>query len=257
VRRSLLNALLYFPARAVRESPASIGLEYEDLELIAADGVRLHGWWVAARGKPRGHVLLFHGNGGNIADRVLHVGLLAGVGFDVLLFDYRGYGRSGGRPGEEGTYLDARAALACLLRRPGVDPSQVILLGESLGGAVALEVALERPPAGVVLLSAFTGIRALARLHYPFVPAPLVPDAYPSLRRIRRLERVPVLVIHGDEDDVVPVEHGRALFDAAPGPKRLRLFEGLGHNDLLVVAGREAAREIADWADSLEASPTS
>jgi pimeloyl-ACP methyl ester carboxylesterase len=131
-----------------------------------------------------------------------------------------------------------------------VDPARVFLLGESLGGAVALELALEHRPAGLVLLSAFTGIRALAALHYPFVPGPLVPDAYPSLRRIRRLE-TPVLVIHGEEDEVAPVEHGRALYEAARGAKRLRVFQGAGHNDLLALAGGDIAREIATWADSL------
>ena len=254
MRGSLLNTLLYFPARAVAETPSSAGLAYEDLELTAADGVRLHGWWVGARGRPRGHLLLFHGNAGNIGDRVLHAALLTAVGFDVLLFDYRGYGHSRGRPSEEGTYLDARAALARLLARPGVDPSRVILLGESLGAAVALEVALERPPAGLVLLSAFTGVRALGALHYPYVPRQLVPDAYPSLRRIGRLQ-APLLVIHGEEDDIVPVEHGRALFEAAAGPKRLRLLPDLGHNDILVVAGADIAREIASWAQGLGGEP--
>ena len=250
MRRTLLNALLYFPARALAQTPSSAGLEHEELAPVAADGVRLHGWWVLARGTPRAHVLLFHGNAGNVGDRVLHAALLAAAGFDVLLFDYRGYGQSEGRPSEEGTGLDARAALGCLLGRPGVDPARAIFLGESLGGAVALELAVERPPAGLVLLSAFTGVRARGRLHYPFVPRALVPDAYPSLRRIRRL-RSPLLVIHGDRDEVVPVEHGRALFEAAPGPKCLRVLAGLGHNDLMVGAGPDLAREIAAWAEEV------
>jgi uncharacterized protein len=254
VLRTLLHANLFFPSRAILETPA--GLEHLEMAVTTQDGERLHGWWVAARGDRRGHVLLCHGNAGNVGDRVLHAALLTAAGFDVLLFDPRGYGRSTGRPSEEGTYRDARAALGWLLGRPETDPARVLYLGESLGGAVALELALHRPPAGLVLLSTFTGIRDLARLHARHIPSFLVPDAYPSLRRIGRL-RAPLLVLHGDDDLIVPVEHGRALFDAAPEPKRLHVFAGLGHNDLVAGAGRELAAVIAGWAAELAAQPPS
>ena len=245
--RALLNALLYLPSRAIVRSPADAGLRHRELALHTSDGERLHGWWIPARSERVGHVLLFHGNGGNIGDRVALAALLAAAGLDVLLFDYRGYGRSSGRPGEHGTYRDARAALAGLRELPGVDRSRVLYLGESLGGGVAVELALEHPPAGLVLLSAFTGVREMARLHYPFVPAAAVPDAYPSLRRIGEL-RAPLLVLHGEDDAIVPVEHGRRLYEAAPGPKRLRTVPGAGHNDIVSVAGTRLAREIAAWA---------
>ena len=245
--RSLLNALLYFPSRDFLATPEQAGLAHRDLRFEAGDGERLHGWWIDARSEPLGHLLLCHGNAGNIGDRVLHAELLTAAGFDVLLFDYRGYGRSSGSPTEAGTYRDARAALGCLLQQPGVDRARVFYLGESLGGAVALELSLERPPTGLVLLSAFTGVRELARLHYPFVPSALVPDAYPALRRIRELH-APLLVLHGDRDEIVPLSQGRALLDAAPGAKRIQVFPGLGHNDLVSLAGAELARVIADWA---------
>jgi uncharacterized protein len=254
VIRLLLNSLLYFPTRAIIETPDRAGLDYRDLGLETDDGERLHGWWIGARADSVGHLLLCHGNAGNVGDRVLHAALLAAAGFDVLLFDYRGYGRSSGRPSEEGTYRDARAALTCLLEQPGVDPARVFYLGESLGGAVALDLALERPAAGLVLLSAFTGVRELGRLHYPFVPAALVPDAYPTLRRIHELN-APLLVLHGDRDDIVPLSHGRALFEAAPGLKRLHVFPGLGHNDLVPLAGAEFARVIASWVRGLQRPP--
>jgi uncharacterized protein len=242
----LLNSLLYFPSRAIIETPGRADLDYRELALETDDGERLHGWWIGAQRDSLGHLLLCHGNAGNVGDRVLHASLLTATGFDVLLFDYRGYGRSGGRPSEEGTYRDARAALTSLLEQPGVDPARVLYLGESLGGAVALDLALEQPPAGLVLLSAFTGVRELGRLHYPFVPTFLIPDAYPTLRRIHEL-RAPLLVLHGDRDDIVPLSQGRALFDAAPGPKHMRVFPGLGHDDLVSLAGAELAREIASW----------
>jgi uncharacterized protein len=252
--RALLNSLLYFPSRTIVGTPDRAGLDYRDLRLETDDGERLHGWWIGARTDSLGHLLLCHGNAGNIGDRVLHAALLTAAGFDVLLFDYRGYGRSSGRPSEQGTYRDARAALACLLEQPGADPRRVFYFGESLGGAVALDLALERPPRGLVLLSAFTGVRELGRLHYPFVPSALVPDAYPALRRIQELH-APLLVLHGDRDDIVPLSQGRSLFEAAPGPKRMHVFPGLGHNDLVPFAGTELARMIASWVSGLEQSP--
>jgi uncharacterized protein len=254
VIRPLLNSLLYFPSRAIIETPDRAGLDYLELELETNDGERLHGWWIGARTESLGHLLLCHGNAGNVGDRVLHAALLTATGFDVLVFDYRGYGRSSGRPSEAGTYRDARAALTCLLEQPGVDPGQVFYLGESLGGAVALDLAIERPPAGLGLLSAFTGVRDLGRLHYPFVPPALVPDAYPTLRRIHELH-APLLVLHGDRDEIVPLSQGRALFEAAPGPKRMHVFPGLGHNDLVPLAGADFAQVIASWVSGLQPPP--
>jgi uncharacterized protein len=248
--RPLLHSLLYFPSRAIVETPREAGLEHRELALETEDAERLHGWWIETRAERLGHMLLCHGNAGNVGDRVLHAELLTAAGFDVLLFDYRGYGRSSGRPSEEGTYRDARAALACLLEQPEVDAARVFYLGESLGGSVALDLALARAPAGLVLLSTFTGVRQMARLHYPFLPAALVPDAYPTLRRLPHLS-APLLVLHGERDDIVPLSQGRELFEAAPDPKLLHVFPGLGHNDLVPLAGAEFAREIASWASEV------
>ena len=243
--RPLLNALLYLPSRELAAEPR---VPFEELELRSDDGERLYGWWVPATGRPRlGHMLLLHGNGGNVGDRAPHAELLAAAGFDVLAFDYRGYGRSSGRPNEDGTYRDARAALAELLRRDGVDPARVVYLGESLGGAIALELALSSPPAGLILQSTFTSVRHMARLHYPFVPRALVPDAYPSLRLVTGL-RAPLLCLHGDRDEVIPLMYGEALFDAAPEPKTMHVFHGVAHNDMLARAGREWIDVIARWA---------
>jgi pimeloyl-ACP methyl ester carboxylesterase len=233
----LLNSLLFFPARKLIATPAQAGLAYEDVAITTADDKRLHGWWVPSRaGAPRAHVLLCHGNAGNVGDRVPHAALLCAAGFDVLLFDYRGYGRSTGRPSELGTYRDARAALAALLARPGVDPDRVVYLGESLGGAVALELALDHPPAGLVLMATFTSVRDMAKRHYPFIPQALVPDAYPSLRRLRE-QRAPVLIIHGTRDAIVPLLHAHELCAAAPGPKQFQAIDGAGHNDIVARAG--------------------
>lgn len=243
--RPLLNAMLYLPTRRVARRP---GVAFSDVEFETEDGERLHGWWVPARAPSLGHVLLLHGNAGNIGDRVPHIELLTAAGLDVLAFDYRGYGRSSGRPSEEGTYLDASAARAALLRQPGVDGGRVIYLGESLGGAVALALAIRSPPAGLVLQSTFTSIRDMARLHYPLIPRALVPDAYPSLRLVADL-RAQLLCLHGERDEIVPLLHGEALFEAAGCPKRMLVFPGVGHNDLIALAGRRWAEAIAEFAD--------
>jgi fermentation-respiration switch protein FrsA (DUF1100 family) len=244
----LLNSLLYFPLRTLEGSPREAGLDFEELQLRTSDGERLHGWWIRARRRPAlAHVLFFHGNGGNISQRLGTAKLLVDAGFDLLLFDYRGYGLSAGTPSEKGTYRDARAARGALLARDDADPARIIYLGESLGGAVAAELALEHPPLGLVLQSTFTSVRDMARLHYPFIPGFAVPNAYPTLDRIRRL-RSPLLVIHGELDDIVPVSHGRALFEAANEPKTLRVVRGAGHNDLVEVAGTGYGSAVANWA---------
>jgi fermentation-respiration switch protein FrsA (DUF1100 family) len=252
MRAALLNSLLYFPAARLDGTPRDAGLEYRDLEIATGDGQRLHGWWIPRRGgaPALGHVLHFHGNAGNISHRLDEAAVLSAAGLDVLLFDYRGYGRSTGSPGEGGTYQDARAAREALLRQPGVDPARILYLGESLGGAVAVELAGAAPPRGLVLRSTFTSVRDMARLHYPIVPAAVVVDAYPTLSRLREL-RVPLLVIHGDRDDIVPLSHGEALLAAAREPKRLEIVRGAGHNDLLWVAGARYAAAIAEWVAGL------
>jgi pimeloyl-ACP methyl ester carboxylesterase len=239
ITRPLLNALLFFPARALHATPDA---PYEELAIATDDGERLHGWWVPSGADDARHVLLCHGNGGNVSDRVPHIAHLNAAGFDVLAFDYRGYGRSTGRPSEAGTYRDARAARRALLER--ADPDRVLYLGESLGAAVALELAHHHPPAGLILQSPFTSIRDMARLHYPVVPRALVPDAYPSLRLIRQLA-IPLLVLHGERDGIVPLLHGEELYEAATCPKRLVRFPHAGHNDLV---GPAWAAAIAAWA---------
>jgi pimeloyl-ACP methyl ester carboxylesterase len=225
----LMNALLFLPSREILQTPAS---PYED---VAIGG--LHGWWVPATTPTIGQVLLFHGNAGNLGDRVPHIALLTAAGFDVLAFDYRGYGRSAGRPSEHGTYEDARAA------RDALGPGRTIYLGESLGGAIALELAIHHPPAGLVLQSTFTSIKAMARLHYPFIPRALVPDAYPSLRLIQEL-RAPLLILHGSRDAIVPLMDGEELYRAAREPKRIEVLDA-GHNDMV---GPRWIEAIAEWA---------
>ena len=249
-----MGSLTYFPEKEIAQTPADFGLRYSDLQFETDDGERLFGWWITTEHTPpSGHILVCHGNGGNISDRLIDADLLSLAGFNLLLFDYRGYGRSSGRPNEEGTYRDALAAKDVLLARPECDPARVIYLGESLGGAIALALALEAPPRGLVLQSTFTSLRAVAHHHYPVIPSVVVPDAYPSIRRIAKLQ-APLLSLHGDRDEVVPLSEGRALYEAAPEPKRLHVFEGLGHSDL-VTAGPAYSRVFKEWAREVVGEP--
>lgn len=242
----ILNALTYQPGdRRIVATPEMFGVPYDDLSLTTSDGETLNAWFVRAAGEPLAHILFAHGNGGNIGDRSPMLAMLAAVGFDVLVFDYRGYGRSTGRTSEQGTYRDARAARDALLARPGIDPNRVVYLGKSLGGGVMLELASAFPPAALLLMSTFTGLRAAAAAVYPFLPKVFVPNAYPSLKRIRGL-RCPVLIMHGDTDELLPVEMGRTLFAAAPEPKELRIYAGGMHNDLIGFPGW--AETVAGWA---------
>ncbi|WP_405497647.1 alpha/beta hydrolase [Nocardia sp. NBC_00511] len=242
----ILNALSYVPGeRRIVATPAMFGVAFEELSLRTSDGETVDAWFVPAVGETVGHLLFAHGNGGNIGDRSPMLAMLAQAGFDVLIFDYRGYGQSSGRPNERGTYRDARAAREALLARPGVDPARVVYLGKSLGGGVMLELANAFPPAALLLMSTFTGMRDAAVAVYPFLPKVFVPNAYPSLKRIRTL-RCPVLLMHGDADELLPVRMGRALYEAAPEPKRLVIYAGGMHNNLMMIPGW--AETVADWA---------
>jgi uncharacterized protein len=244
---SLVDSLVYFPDRELYGDPSDAGLRFSDLTIATEDGERLHAWWIPTRVTPaRAHLVFFHGNAGNISHRVEHARALAAAGLDLLFVDYRGYGQSSGRPSEEGLHRDARASLAALRAGDQVDAGRLVYMGESLGAAVALRLALEEPPLLCVLQSAFTSLRDVAREHYPAAMASLAGEAYPSLARIARL-KARVLILHGAEDEIVPVAHARALFEAAQEPRRLHVVEGAGHNDLVAAMGRAYGTEVAAW----------
>lgn len=229
--------LVYHPAPWKDRDWARLsGLPLEDVWFDAQDGTSLFGWYVRASDSPA--VLLWcHGNAGNILHRLENLVLLHRIGLSVFLFDYRGYGRSGGTPSEEGLYLDALAAYDCLITTKRVPPERIILFGRSLGAAVAGTLASRRPAAGLILESAFPSIEALARLHYWGLPAHwFVQAKYNLADRLREIHR-PVLVIHGDRDSIVPLQMGRMVFAAAHPPKDLYIVTGADHNDLVFVGG--------------------
>jgi fermentation-respiration switch protein FrsA (DUF1100 family) len=243
----LEKKLIYFPTRELEIQPSALGLRFEDVQLVTEDGVRIHGWFLPAP-NPRLTVLVSHGNGGNISHRLERAALLQStIGADVLLFDYRGYGRSEGTPDEEGTYRDGRAAYRFLVEGRRVLPERLLLFGESLGSAVTLELAVSQPCAAVVLESPFTSIRDMARVALPFLPVgPFLRTRYDNLGKIGRL-RVPLLVMHGDRDGVVPFEQGQRLFAAAPEPKRFFRIAGADHNDTFLTGGEPYRQALAGF----------
>ncbi|HAM36697.1 MAG TPA: alpha/beta hydrolase [Elusimicrobia bacterium] len=240
----LENSIIFIPSRQFAIIPASFGLAHKEVYLITSDGERLHGWFLPeAPWKPKpsarptrgplagkGLVLLYcHGNAGNISNRVHKADIFHRLGFSVLLFDYRGYGRSSGRASEIGTYRDAEAAYRYLVETKGFGPQRVVIYGESLGNGVALETALRHPPGALILESAFTSIADMGREIFPWLPARWVlRTRYDNLAKISRV-RCPVLVMHSREDRVVPFRMGQALFAAAAQPKEF--LEMIGSHD--------------------------
>jgi fermentation-respiration switch protein FrsA (DUF1100 family) len=243
------DQFLYFPTRELSAAPGNFGLDAEELSLEAEDGVRLHGWWI--RGDGRRALVFFHGNAGNIADRLDRARILHDrFGFDVFLVDYRGYGRSAGRPSEEGLYRDGRAAYRAALDR-GFPPERLLLFGESLGSAVAIRTAADRPCAGVVLETPFLSVPEMARVHYPFVPRFLIRSRFDNGARIPLVE-APKLFLVAQRDEIVPPAHGRRLYDLATGKKQIFVIPGAGHNDTYRVGGEAYWKA---WESFLKAIP--
>ena len=243
--RSQQRRLIYFPSPGPVPSAATLLPGGRDVVLETEDGKRLGAWYLPATGvQRRPAVLVFNGNGGDRSGRAPLAAGLARMGMSVLLFDYRGYGGNPGPPSEKGLAADARAAQAWLAAQPDVDPNRIVYFGESLGAAVAIGLAMERPPAALVLRSPFTSLAEVGRVHYPWLPVGwLLIDRYPSIDRIGSLA-VPVMVIAGDRDDIVPESLSRKLYDAAQEPKRYLVVPGTGHNDPELIDGRRMLEEV-------------
>jgi uncharacterized protein len=252
------TGLIFQPMRELVLTPDQIGLDYQEVDFAAADGVRLHGWYLPASAPRRGSILFLHGNAQNISTHIASVAWLPAQGFDVLLFDYRGYGRSGSSPSLPGLHLDFEAALETLLARPGTDPDRVVVFGQSLGGSLAITALAASPRReqvqALIVEGAFTSYRALAReklaglwLSWPFqVPLGLtIDDRYRPVDVIGELAPLPLLIVHGEDDQVVPREHATALYEAARPPKTLWLVPGAGH--IAAFAAPANRNELVDY----------
>lgn len=243
------DRLVYFPqvGRGNPATPAAAGLRFEALRLKTEDGETLEAWWVPAPAdKARGAVLLLHGNAGSIADRIYYLPHFHAMGYAVLLVDYRGYGVSSGTPSEQGTYLDAQAAWRWLTGERGIKPGAIVLVGESLGGAVAAELAARVQPRALILASTFTSVPDLGSEIYPWLPVRLISRyRYDTLAQLRNY-RGPVLIAHSRDDEIVPFAHGERLFAAAPGHKSMLEMRG-GHNDSFLFSQAAWVRTVGDF----------
>ena len=228
---------VFFPGKDMALDPSRVGLEFEDLHLTTADGVRINAWFVPYF--RAGTTLIFaHGNAGTMSDRIIKVKFFHDLGLNVLIFDYRGYGRSQGKPSEKGLYLDVQAAYDHLKSRGNVDMDRIIAYGASLGGPVAVDLACHRPLAALVVDSSITSAKDMAGILYPYLPSFLLSLKFDSISKVKHL-KMPKLFMHSPDDHVVPFSMGWRLFEAAATPKEFLRTSG-GHNDVSIVSDPKA-----------------
>lgn len=224
---------LYYPFRSIQATPEEIDLDYEDVILTTKDGVQLNGWFIPSD-TPRATILFSHGNGGNIGHRLEKLKMLNDLSLNVLIYDYRGYGRSKGKPSEGGLYLDAEAAYEYLVSEKKIRSDRIIAYGESLGGAVAVDLAVRHNSGAVIIEEGFTSVKDMAKKIFPFIPSFIYKSSYNSLEKIKSV-KVPKLIFHSADDEIVPFEQGQRLFDNASEPKKFVQLQG-GHNDAFLVS---------------------
>lgn len=236
------DKLIYPAPRGGEREPRNAGLDDAELLTIrgtgAAENCNLHGYLLFPRGVERrglATILLFHGNGENVTFDAGWLESLRAEGFAAACVDYPGYGLSDGKPSEDSLIASGFDALAALRARPELDPSKIVLLGSSIGTGVAVAVAARESVAGLILQSPFDSLANVAMRHYPIFPRFLLKTDFNSLARIGNVH-APILILHGDADRVVPIQHGRALHAAAPNARPLQVVEGAGHNDVPFVA---------------------
>jgi fermentation-respiration switch protein FrsA (DUF1100 family) len=246
------HSQVFIPSRSIHQTGAALSRAWEDISFAAADGTRLNGWYFPAQtNSPYASVavLLCHGNAGNISHRLDYYDLLLQLGVSVFAFDYRGYGRSSGSPSEEGTYLDAEAAYRWVHDR-GFGATNIIALGESLGGAVVSELALRVPLAGIILVSTFSSIPAIGKELFPFLPVNwMCTIRYDTSSKLPRL-KIPVLLMHSRNDTLIGYHHAEKNFAAANEPKFLWEIYG-DHNDTLSAGLERYSEGISRFLESL------
>jgi len=235
---------IYYPDTAFESVPQDWHLSYEEIWFDTEDGVRLHGWFFPLKGEAP--VILFcHGNAGNISHRIDNVRRLLEQQLQVFIFDYRGYGKSSGKPSEAGLYLDGQAAYDFLTHNRHIAPGKIIPFGRSLGAAVAVEIALRRQVSALIIESAFTSTKEMAKTMLLFKPfAFFLPPHFNNLEKISRIP-VPKLLCHGEKDEIVPFSMGRKLFQTAHEPKIFFPIKGAGHNDTYLVGGNAYFQTLA------------
>ena len=232
------SSLIYYPnmpGRNLVATPEHIGLKYQNVQLVTADGINLHGWFIPGK-NAKGTVLFFHGNAGNISHRLESIDIFNKLDLNVFIFDYRGYGKSEGKVTEKGTYRDAEAAWNYLTESRGINAKQIVIFGRSLGASIASWLASKHPPAALVIESGFTSIPSMAKRIYPFLPVRwLTYFQYDTKKYVSKIS-CPILVVHSKNDEIIPFEEGLEIFQAAPKTKQFLEMSG-GHNDGFLVTG--------------------
>lgn len=227
--RYLERKSLFYPMKDVLATPGNIGLSYEDIYFKTKSGIVLNGWLVEGSPQSKVVMIFFHGNAGNIGDRLTKLGYFAQMGINVFIIDYRGYGNSEGSPNEEGLYEDALAAFDYIASRKDYDPQKIIVYGVSLGGAVAVDLAVNRDVAALIVDSSFSSAKDMAKRILPLVPGFIIKTRLDSLSKIGKIKK-PKLFLHSPQDKVVPFKFGKKLYEAALEPKEFVELSG-GHND--------------------------
>lgn len=244
------GSMIFFPMRdpvPIQSSGTVAGSAFSDHVINTEDGLKLHARWFQPPLEPdpgrrsRTVVLFFHGNAGNLSDRTELMVRIAALGVEILIVDYRGYGHSEGKPSEAGLYRDAQATWRFLTLEHGIPSENIVVFGNSLGGSVAIDLATHVEPAGLIVQSSFTSVPDMATRYYPFIPRFVIRTKMDSLSKIPAIV-CPKLFIHSTGDEIVPYDMGKALFEAAQGPKTFFEIDGAGHNETLAV-GRAAYLE--------------
>ncbi len=228
---------IYFPEKLMIPNPSDVGFEFEDVELITDDGLKLNAWFIPAS-QPRGVVLFCHGNAGNISHRLESIAVFNSLNLSTFIFDYRGYGKSEGKPDEQGTYLDAKAAWKYLREKRGVNEKNIILFGRSIGGTIAAWLAGEEKPSALILESTFTSVGELGREFYPYLPVKLLSRYHYNAAEYVNKVNCPVLVVHSPDDEIVPYSHGLRLYEEANQPKEFLQIHG-SHNEGFILSAQK------------------
>ncbi|MFC1807955.1 alpha/beta hydrolase [Candidatus Omnitrophota bacterium] len=227
--RKFEESNIYFPSKVIEVTPDAIGLNFEDVWLTTSDGIRLHSWFIKGGDQT---ILFCHGNAGNIGDRMDKIKILHDIGFNLFIFDYRGYGQSESKPSEEGLYKDVDSAYAYLTNTREISSDSIILYGESLGGAVAIDLAHRVSAGALITENTFTSIKDMAKTIYPFLPTFLIRTKFDSESKIKHID-IPKLIIHSLDDQMIPYEMGKKLFESAKEPKRFLEING-AHNAAVI-----------------------
>lgn len=243
------SMLVYFPSKDIIATPDSIGLVYEDVELRTNNNTKLHAWYIPKK-DAKTTLLFLHGNGKNISYRLDLIQILNSLGMNVLIVDYRGYGKSEGISTEKNTYDDARIAWKYLLENKNTKPEDIIIFGRSLGGAIAANLGSEVNPKGMILDSTLSSTKEFASDVYPFIPQSMIDFSYGASKYLKDINS-PLLVLHSMDDEIIPYKHGRKVFQSANEPKRFVTLQG-SHNESFLVSRELYIKSIQRFLEAID-----